>query len=272
MHDSGAERALVADLAHELGVEFADLGRRHADRHRRPARRRACGHQPAGRVGHRRRHPQSVRRVPARDGRRSSRRGHRARRRPGHRIRRRHRLCRRGHRRRQAHRRADRGAGLGGVGDRSRRPRNGCGTAGFPCWREPAAGWWRSDTSPAGHWLSTTPSPTRTLRDGHGGPPDWSPACRRSSCWPTTAFLWWTSRTAESVGAALQAARCSRISRRPENRCRPAQERCRRCRARRPRRCRSRGGIRGDGRLARARGDRGADGRGRRRDLGRDRS
>ena len=25
MHDSGAERALVADLAHELGVEFADL-------------------------------------------------------------------------------------------------------------------------------------------------------------------------------------------------------------------------------------------------------
>ncbi|MFY9918487.1 MAG: CoA-binding protein, partial [Mycobacterium sp.] len=26
VHDSGAERALVADLAHELGVEFADLG------------------------------------------------------------------------------------------------------------------------------------------------------------------------------------------------------------------------------------------------------
>ena len=25
VHDSGAERALVADLAHELGVEFADL-------------------------------------------------------------------------------------------------------------------------------------------------------------------------------------------------------------------------------------------------------
>ena len=25
VHDSGAERALVADLAHDLGVQFADL-------------------------------------------------------------------------------------------------------------------------------------------------------------------------------------------------------------------------------------------------------
>ena len=41
VHDSGAERALLADLAHELGVEFADLAPDTARRHRRPARRRA---------------------------------------------------------------------------------------------------------------------------------------------------------------------------------------------------------------------------------------
>ena len=43
VHDSGAERALVADLAHELGVEFADLAPDDAGRHRRHARRRAGG-------------------------------------------------------------------------------------------------------------------------------------------------------------------------------------------------------------------------------------
>ena len=66
VHDSGAERALCADVAHDLGVEFAALAAEHAGRHRRAARRRPGAHQPARRVGYRRRHPRPVRRLPAR--------------------------------------------------------------------------------------------------------------------------------------------------------------------------------------------------------------
>ena len=40
VHDSGAERALFADLAHELGVRFADLADETLATHRRHARRR----------------------------------------------------------------------------------------------------------------------------------------------------------------------------------------------------------------------------------------
>ena len=70
VHDSGAERALIADMAHELGVAFAALSTRHGRGHRCTARRRPDADQPAGRLGHRRRHPRPVRGVPARDGRR----------------------------------------------------------------------------------------------------------------------------------------------------------------------------------------------------------
>ena len=97
VHDSGAERALVADLAHELGVPFADLAADTLAAIGGMLDDGSGADQPAGRLGHRRRHPQPVRRLPARDGCDDP--GvacHRARRRPGHRVRRRHRLRRRG--------------------------------------------------------------------------------------------------------------------------------------------------------------------------------
>ena len=120
VHDSGAERALTADLAHELGVRVRarcptdtvraidELARRRTDR--RPTRwtcgvpaptpgrcsGRACGAMSDDPVG----------------------RGHRAGRRPGHRVRRRHRLRGGGARRRRRHDRTAGRADVGAVGDR----------------------------------------------------------------------------------------------------------------------------------------------------------
>ena len=67
------------------GVPFADLRRRHGRRHRRPARRRPGGHQPAGRLGHRCRDPGVVRELPAAVAGPGGR-GDCARRGPGHRF------------------------------------------------------------------------------------------------------------------------------------------------------------------------------------------
>ena len=225
VHDSGAERALVADLAHELGVEFADLAPDTLADHRRHARRRAGADQPARRLGHRRRHPQPVRRLPARDGRRPGGRGHRARRRPGHRVRRRHRLRRRGDRRRQAHRRADGGAGLGGVGDR---PTDRGTTAGQ---RHSRAG--RRPQRPGGAG--------RTWRAGRCRrrvePADPRTAGSAGRRLPRSAFelladygvpVVPTSDRARLRTATRCGRRAGRLSRRHENRCRPAQERRRR--------------------------------------------
>ncbi len=187
VHDSGAERALLADLAHEMGVEFAELAARYVDDHRRHARRRVGAHQPAGRVGNRCRHPQPVRRLPARDGRRPCRRGDGARRRPGHRVRRRHRLRRCGHRRRQAHRRAGGGAGIGRPRRSTRPPRIGCETAAFRFSKVPAAGWRRCGTWLAGRCPSTPP-PMRCRPTGrHAGVR--ATSRRGPRCLPTTVCL-----------------------------------------------------------------------------------
>ena len=88
VHDSGAERALLADLAHELAVPFADLADDTLATIGGHARRRFGADQPAGRLGHRRGYPQPVRLLSARDG--GGPRGgcHGARRGPGHRVRR----------------------------------------------------------------------------------------------------------------------------------------------------------------------------------------
>ncbi len=128
------------------GVEFADLRRRHAGHHRRPAGRRTCADQSARRLGYRRRHPQPVRRLPASDGRRSRRSASP----PSRSIwspsstatRRTPTPCWTS----QAYRRAVGGAGVGAVGDRLRLPRNGCATTEFRCWRASAAAWRRSVT------------------------------------------------------------------------------------------------------------------------------
>ena len=155
VHDSGAERALVADLAHELGVDVRRPGRRHAGGHRRPARRRSGATNPLdvwGTGADTRDLFGACLRAMVDD--------------PGVAV--------------TAlavdlvtefdgdtayadavldvapsHRRADGGDGVGAVGDRRAHRANGCGTAGFRSWRAPAAGWRRSDTSRAGRCRCT---------------------------------------------------------------------------------------------------------------------
>ena len=90
VHDSGLERAHIADVADELGVPFAAIGDRHtkrlAGRLLDPGLRAG---QPARRLGDRPRRRAAVRRVAGRAGRRPGGGGGRARGRPGHRVRRR---------------------------------------------------------------------------------------------------------------------------------------------------------------------------------------
>ena len=69
VHDSGLERAHVADLAAELGVPFAPLGRATTKRLAQADRPRPAARQPARRVGDRPGHRTAVRRVPGRAGR-----------------------------------------------------------------------------------------------------------------------------------------------------------------------------------------------------------
>ena len=57
VHDSGAERVLVADIADREGVPFAVLSAADRGPARGAARPRARGRQPAGRLGHRPGHP-----------------------------------------------------------------------------------------------------------------------------------------------------------------------------------------------------------------------
>ena len=89
IHDSGLERAHVADLAGRLGVPFADIGPGTRDRLAAVLDPGLEPGQPARHLGDRPGRRTAVRRVPDRDVRRSGGGGGRARGRPGPRVRRR---------------------------------------------------------------------------------------------------------------------------------------------------------------------------------------
>ena len=137
VHDSGAERSLVADLAHALAVPFARPHRRHPGAAGGPAGRRAGAGEPAGRLGRRRGHPRALRRLPGRRGRRPGGRRDGAGGRPGAGVRRRHGVPRRragrGRRDRPAAGRAHRPARGRRRGGRRPPPRRGrAGARGLP--------------------------------------------------------------------------------------------------------------------------------------------
>ncbi len=69
VHDSGAERALVVDVAEGLDVPFASIGDTTRAAARRPARPGADRREPTRRLGHRQRHRGSLHRLPDHPGR-----------------------------------------------------------------------------------------------------------------------------------------------------------------------------------------------------------
>ena len=192
VHDSGAERSLVADLAHALGGPAAPAHRRHPGPAGGPAGRRAGAGEPAGRLGRRRGHPRALRRLPGRRGRGPGDRGDGAGGGPGAGVRRRH-----GVRRRRAGRggrdRPAAGRARGPARGRRRRgrrpaPRRGrAGPRGLP--QRPAGGAQparrRPGPAPAGHRRRRRPAGplvrAAPRRRAAGRPP------RSRRCWPTTA-------------------------------------------------------------------------------------
>ena len=110
VHDSGGERALVADRADALGIPFSVLADKTREVARRAARPRPRPGESAGRLGTRDEHGDVVRRVDVRAGRRSRRRRGGRRPRPRRGVRRRQVLSARHPDRRGAHGQAGGGA------------------------------------------------------------------------------------------------------------------------------------------------------------------
>ena len=254
VHDSGAERSLVADLAARLGVPFAPLSAR--PHSRRSPTCSTTGLEPSnpldvwggGADTHR-----TLRRLPGRDGRRPGGRRDRPGRRPGAGVRRRHVLPRRaargrGRRPRRAGGRADRAARRPST----RTPPTGCARPASRCWKGSAAGCSRCATCST---PSTGPLPTRWSR--------WSRRRRRGTRvsrsrprWRRTGSRRRRNATHRSGGRGRHGGRGSRLAGRPQDgRTRRRASLRRRRRGHGPaRRRRRRGGVRGPRRSARARG------------------